>query len=293
MPWNEIHITTSAEKANELSDQLVSFGAQAVTFKDAGDQPIYEPAPEDPRLWNETIVVGLFEDQHPLEEIIQYLETQQSLGKLKHFHLHHVADEDWVRRCLDSFKPIPCGKRLWICPSWHTPPDPNAVNVILDPGLAFGTGTHPTTSLCLEWLDQNIHSEDLVIDYGCGSGILALAALKLGAKKVIAVDNDPQALEATVANAERNHINSTQLTTQLPSQPIDLKADILIANILAQPLIELASKFATLIKKCGKITLSGIIIDQAQMVIKAYEPWFLIDKLSQKDEWVCLTGTRK
>lgn len=293
MPWNELHATTSAALANELSDQFVEFGAQAVTFKDAGDQPIFEPAPETPRLWHETVVVGLFDSEHPLDPVIHYLENEQAKGALKNFHLQHVADEDWERRCLDSFNPIPCGKRLWICPSWHTPPEPDAVNVILDPGLAFGTGTHPTTSLCLEWLDEHVQNDALIIDYGCGSGILGIAALKLGAKKVIAVDNDPQALEATRDNAERNHIHPDQLLTQLPDQPIDSKAEILIANILAQPLIFLAKKFADLTKMRGKIVLSGILIEQSQSVIEAYEPWFKMDEPVFKNEWVRLSGIRE
>lgn len=293
MPWTELHATTSSDHANELSDQLVEFGAQAVTFQDAGNQPIFEPTPETPRLWHETVVIGLFDIEQPIDEVISYVENQAALGILKNFHLKHIADEDWERRCLDSFKPISFGSRLWICPSWHTPPDPNAVNVTLDPGLAFGTGTHPTTALCLQWLDANIDKNDLVIDYGCGSGILAIAALKLGAKQVIAVDNDPQALLATEDNAQRNHIDSTKLITQLPDVPINQKADILVANILAQPLIELAPLFAQLVKSGGKIVLSGILNEQAETVMKTYLTWFEMTPPTSKSEWSRLTGIRK
>lgn len=292
MPWNEFHIITRDTFANELSDELTSLGALAVTFQDAGDQPIFEPSPETPRLWHETVVIGLFDETQPLEQVLSYLESQKTQEKVKTFHFQHLEDEDWERRCLEGFTPISCGKRLWICPSWHIPPDPNAVNVILDPGLAFGTGTHPTTKLCLEWLDSQVKSDEIVIDYGCGSGILAIAALKLGAKKAYAVDNDPQALEATLANAERNSIDSTHLITLLPVDNIPEKADILAANILAQPLIELAPKLANLIKTGGKIVLSGILSDQVQGVISAYEPWFQMEKPLFFEEWARLTGIK-
>jgi ribosomal protein L11 methyltransferase len=293
MPWIELHATTSAEFANDLSDQLTEHGALAVTFQDAGDQPIYEPSPETPRLWHETVVIGLFDDDHPLKEIIAYLEDQQALGFLKNFHIKPIADEDWERRCLDSFKPIQFGQRLWICPSWHTPPEPNAVNVILDPGLAFGTGTHPTTALCLEWLDKNIIGNEEVIDYGCGSGILAIAALKLGAKRVIAIDNDPQALQATRANAERNHIDSTRIITQTPESLVVKPVNILMANILASPLIHLAPQLADLTEKNGKIVLSGILKEQVDDIICAFSPWFVVQSPTYREKWTRVEGIRK
>lgn len=295
MAWTELHAITSDSYANELSDQLVELGALAVTFQDAGDQPIFEPKPETPRLWHETQVIGLFDQDQPIDQVIHFLENQAAKGILKNFHIKHIADEDWERRCLDSFQPIQMGSRLWICPSWHTPPDPEAINVTLDPGLAFGTGTHPTTALCLEWLDTHIQPEDLVIDYGCGSGILAIAALKLGAKQVIAVDNDPQALLATRDNAERNLIDSTKLITQLSDTDIilDQPCDVLVANILAQPLIELALLFANLVKSGGRIVLSGILNEQTEMVTKAYLPWFEITDIASKSEWIRVCGRRK
>lgn len=292
MPWIELHIKTTAELANELSDKLDSFGAEAVTFQDAGNQPIFEPSPETPRLWQETIVIGLFSIEQPIEPVIQFLENPPPPFTAFTFHLNYLPDEDWQRRCLESFKPLCFGKRLWICPSWHRPPELHAVNVILDPGLAFGTGTHPTTSLCLEWLDENIHADNLVIDYGCGSGILAIAALKLGAKRVLAIDNDPQALEATRANSDRNLIDSTRLITLLPHELTSQKADILIANILAKPLIDLASHFASQITTGGKIVLSGILSEQINEVIIAYEPWFRIKNPVYKEEWARLEGIK-
>lgn len=292
MNWIELHIKTSAERAHILADQLNLFGAQAVSFLDAGDQPIYEPSAEKPQLWQETIVVGLFEPQHPIENVLTFLEEQAAEGFIEHFHLKHLEDQDWQRLCLDSFKPMSFGKKLWICPSWHKAPDPNAINVTLDPGLAFGTGTHATTSLCLSWLDQHISHEKIVIDYGCGSGILGIAALKLGAQKVFAVDNDPQALEATRSNAERNDILANQLQTFLPSDLSAPAADVLIANILAQPLIELAPTFASLLKPHGKIVLSGILTDQIAEIFSAYQPFFALEKPISKAEWVRIVGNK-
>lgn len=293
MTWLEFHITTTAQHAYQMSDRLVLLGAQAVTMRDAGDQPIYEPDPENMPLWTEVVVVGLFDSNEPMDTIGTYLEEQRSNGLLKKFELHRIADEDWTRRCLDNFKPMKFGKRLWICPSWLTPPDPKAVNVILDPGLAFGTGTHPTTGLCLEWLDGHIKDQELVIDYGCGSGILSIAALKLGAKKVIGIDHDPQALLATKDNAERNNIAPLTLETLLPSAFSKQQTDTLIANILAQPLIEFAPLFASLVKQNGKILLSGILIPQAEAIINAYNPWFNMEKPVEKDDWIRIAGVRK
>lgn len=293
MAWFEFHITTTAKHANRMSDTLILLGAQAVTMRDAGNQPIYEPDPETTPLWEEIIVVGLFDKTEPMEKLGLYLEKQRDDGLLKKFELHHVADEDWTRRCLDSFKPLHFGKRLWVCPSWLTPPYPEAINVILDPGIAFGTGTHPTTALCLEWLDEHIHSQDSLIDYGCGSGILSIAALKLGAKKVVAIDHDPQALEATLRNAEKNLFKSPSLKVCLPSDFNKRPAEVLVANILAKPLIEFAPFFASLVQTQGKLLLSGILESQAADVIEAYKPWFNIEKTDKKGEWIRLEGVRK
>jgi ribosomal protein L11 methyltransferase len=293
MTWLEFHITTTAEHATQLGDQLVLLGAQAITMRDGANQPIYEPAPSFTPLWQEVIVIGLFDSEESMEPIGLYLEKQRETGSLKRFELHTVQDEDWIRRCLDGFKPLQFGKRLWICPSWLTPPNPDAFNVILDPGLAFGTGTHPTTALCLAWLDQHIHSQEIVIDYGCGSGILAIAALKLGARKVIAIDHDPQALEATKSNAKRNQLEFPAIETDAPHRLTKETADLLIANILAQPLIEFAPLFASLLKPKGTLLLSGILISQADSVLKAYQPWFDMQPLVQQEEWVRLEGIRK
>lgn len=294
MPWIELCITTSESHVDSLSEQLTEFGALAVTYQDAGDQPIFEPQPDTKLLWQQTTITSLFDSEHPIKPILDFLKTQQNLGILSEIKQTYLADEDWERRCLDSFKPMQFGKRLWVCPSWHSIPDPNAVNLILDPGLAFGTGSHPTTALCLEWLEQQVKPNDIVIDYGCGSGILAIAALKLGASQAIAIDNDPQALAATQANAKRNQISATQLIIAPPGEPVSTQADILIANILAQPLIGLAPVFASfLTKKGAKIAISGILSTQATEVINAYAPWFVMQPPVTRNEWVRLEGIRK
>lgn len=293
MSWLEIHITAFSQQVAMLSDELMLLGAHVVTLKDAGDQPIYEPSDSNPRIWNETILVGLFDREQDMLPILDFLGNQQADGLLTHFEVKEVADEDWVRRSLDSFKPSCFGKRLWICPSWLTPPDPSAINIVLDPGLAFGTGTHPTTALCLEWLDEHIQDEQYVIDYGCGSGILGLAALKLGAKQVLAVDNDPQALEATQNNAKQNAVFSPELNVAFPGNVGDQKADLVIANILAKPLIEMASILGNLVRPQGKIVLSGILSDQIEAIIDAYQPFFLMQPPVFKEEWVRLEGSRK
>lgn len=284
MSWIELHITASKDQATRIGEELAAFGADAVTFSDGGNQPIFEPSPTTPRIWEETIVVGLFAKQRITDAILKHF---QNYG----ICLKEVADTDWVRLSLDNFQPMRFGDRLWICPSWHLPPDPLAVNVILDPGLAFGTGSHATTALCLEWLAKHVIQGNL-IDYGCGSGILGIAALKLGAFRVYAIDNDPQALEFAKANAEQNHIQDHDFITLLPEKALIPAADCLIANILAKPLITLAAEFASLTKVGGNLVLSGILDYQVQDIINAYKPWYSIQEPVFKGEWVLLEGIR-
>ncbi len=293
MPWIELHITTTAESATKISDELEALGVQALTSRDAGNAPIYEPAFDATPSWPDTILIALFDAEQNLTPVLNYLENQRSHGFLHEVTQHHLADQDWERTCLDELEPMCFGLRLWICPSWKKPKDPSAINIILDPGLAFGTGTHATTSLCLEWLDENIKGGESVIDYGCGSGILALAAIKLGAHHAIAIDHDLRALEVTRTNAERNDVNEKQLEIYFPDDAPAPQVDLLIANILAQPLISLASKLATLVEPNGKILLSGILAEQAESVAAAYTPWFKMEKPTQKNEWIRLKGTKK
>lgn len=288
----ELHIITTPQHVDALSDELTSLGALAITLQDAADQPIYEPDAQHPRLWDQTTVVALFAQDQAIDPIIEKLNILKTQGLFSHFQTIEIADEDWVRRSLDSFKPISFGKRLWICPSWHTPPNPHAINVLLDPGLAFGTGTHPTTALCLEWLDEHVTPGLDVIDYGCGSGILAIAACKLGAKKVLAVDHDPQALTATRANAAQNSIYPTDLTTVFPSDVPKDPADIVIANILAKPLRELAPLLSKLTKMGGKIALSGILNEQADEISQIYSAYFTLHLTKFSAEWCLVSGVK-
>jgi ribosomal protein L11 methyltransferase len=289
MSYIEIHISTQAPHADNISNQLTLLGALAVTLKDAGDQPIYEPDANTPRVWDETTVVGLFDGGHRMLPLVAHFENQQTEGTVSHFQLIPVADEDWVRRSLDSFQPLSFGKRLWICPSWHTPPDPAACNVMLDPGLAFGTGSHPTTALCLEWLDEHITLDETVIDYGCGSGILGIAAVKLGAHHVTAIDHDAQALRATHDNAAQNGLKTDQLETLSSVEAPPAPADTVIANILANPLIKLAPLLAELTKKGGKLALSGILENQVIEVLTAYMPFFTLQMIKNRSEWYLMS----
>lgn len=289
MAWIQYIFNSTPDAADQLSDMLSECGASAVTFQDNADQPIYEPAIGETPLWANTNVIALFDAETNTDDIISMLGHLLSPQAVPNYRIDAVEDKDWVREWMDNFHPICFGEKLWICPSWREPPQDDAINIMLDPGLAFGTGTHPTTALCLNWLDQADVKGKYVIDYGCGSGILAIAAALLGAKKVIGVDTDPQALEATQANAERNGV---QIDTYLPDDCPDITCDLLLANILAGPLQSLAERFARLTKPHAAIVLSGILDVQADAVSESYQPWFSMQAPVQKEEWIRLTGQR-
>lgn len=295
MPWIQLQIPADPDNADQLEDLLMEMGADAVSMEDAADQPLYEPDPGTTPLWSQTTVTGLFQSDRDIEQLCASVRdawhqaTQQALPEID---VTLVEDKDWERAWMDDFQPLKFGERLWIVPSWHEAPDPGAANLMLDPGLAFGTGTHPTTALCLEWLDGQEMQGRQVIDYGCGSGILGLAALLLGADQVTGVDTDPQALEASRENARRNGVEENRLDLYLPEQAPAGKADIVLANILAQPLIGLAPHLATLTRPGGDLVLSGILSNQAREVMAAYEPWFVMDEPEQREEWIRLTGRR-
>ncbi len=292
MPWLQLKFDSSPEQVDHVSDLLTELGAAAVTFEDGADQPLFEPDPGETILWNNTRIIGLFDANVDMPGIIEQL--KQSLGQQapQHVQVNPLEDKDWVRAWMDTFKPIRFGQNLWICPSWHTPNDANAVNVMLDPGLAFGTGTHPTTALCMEWLDANPPIDLGVIDFGCGSGILAIAAALLGAKHIEAVDHDPQAVLATNDNAEKNNV-SDKINALLPRQFEDKPADLILANILANPLLELAPRFAELLKPGGQIVLSGILAEQSEQILQRYEEWFELQPPTQQDDWVRIDGIRR
>lgn len=287
MAWVQFICHTSPDKAESLSEALSECGAAAVTFEDDADQPIYEPDLGETPLWADTRLTALFDAENSEQSVLDMLAAM--LPEVPRFRVEAVEDKDWEREWMANFQPIQFGDKLWIVPSWHKAPDEQAVNILLDPGLAFGTGTHATTALCLNWLDQADLKGKYVIDYGCGSGILAIAAALLGAERVIGVDTDPQALEATRENARRNGV---EVEAYLPGNCPDEPCDLLLANILAGPLQNLAPRFANLCKPNTQLVLSGILQSQADEVAESYAPWFTMQPAVSREDWVRLTGER-
>ncbi|MFS2221364.1 50S ribosomal protein L11 methyltransferase [Pantoea sp. B65] len=293
MPWIQIKINTTGANAEELGDALIEHGAVSVTFQDTHDNPVFEPLPGETRLWGDTDVIGLFDAETEMNEVVAGLQHHPLLGADFRHKIEQIEDKDWEREWMANFHPMRFGERLWICPSWRDVPDPDAVNVMLDPGLAFGTGTHPTTALCLAWLDGLDLQGKTIIDFGCGSGILAIAALKLGAAQAIGIDIDPQAIQASRDNAERNGV-SERLSLYLPhQQPDNLSADVVVANILAGPLRELAPLISVLPVSGGHLGLSGVLASQAESVCEAYADQFDLDPVAEKEEWCRITGIRR
>ncbi|WP_417598364.1 50S ribosomal protein L11 methyltransferase [Oceanospirillum sp.] len=296
MPWLQIKIDTTPAHAEVLEELLLAADANAVTLEDGADQPLFEPIRGTTPLWQQTRITGLFDAEQDSKAMIEALQSGwASVFPDQPFpasRLEILEDKDWEREWMENFHPIQVGNRLWVCPSWKEAPDPEATNLVLDPGLAFGTGTHPTTFMCLEWLDQHDVSGQTVIDYGCGSGILGVAALLLGAEKAYGVDNDPQALVATRENTDRNSLPAESFDVYYPGKIGDIQADLMLANILAGPLIDLAPTLAALVKDQGNLVLSGILSHQADEVIAAYQPWFDFEPVHQKEEWVCLSATK-
>lgn len=272
------------DNAETISDLLEDLGALSITMTDQFDDPILEPEPGSVPLWPHVVLHAIYDADCNMDHVVDTL--QQAHPELC-CAVSTVKNQDWERVCLEDLKPQRFGKRLWVCPSWLTPPDLNAVNLILDPGLAFGTGSHPTTSLCLTWLAEHVLKEKSVIDYGCGSGILGIAALKLGASHVAAVDIDEQALIATQQNAKTNDIPSHQLSVDYPDT-LQTQADILIANILLAPLLTLRSRFQDLLNPQGILVVSGILASQVDELVKAYQPTFKLIETQREDDWSML-----
>jgi ribosomal protein L11 methyltransferase len=292
MPWLQVRLAISPEQAETYEDALLEVGAVSVTFMDAEDQPIFEPELNTTPLWSHTHLLALFEADTDAEHVLAHLRLLTDAELPEHMS-EVIEDQDWERSWMDNFQPMRFGQRLWIVPSWHAAPEPEAVNLLLDPGLAFGTGTHPTTALCLEWLDgQDLNGCDL-LDFGCGSGILAIAALLLGAKQAVGTDIDVQALEASRDNAGRNNIAPERFELYLPEDMPPQQADVLVANILAGPLVALAPQLATLIKTGGRLALSGILAEQGEEVAAAYADTFDLDPIANRDGWVRITGRRR
>ena len=290
MSWLQASIVASQEQAPVLEPLFEDLGALSVTFGDAADD--LEPDPGDHPLWLKTRVTALFEGTRDVDELTSSLVRCLPENIAASLRLERLADQRWERAWLDAFRPMRFGERLWVCPHGQRPETKNAVIVELDPGLAFGTGTHATTALCLEWLDGNRIAGMSLIDYGCGSGILAVAALRLGAAQVTAIDHDPQALEATRRNGAANGV-SERLHVCGPDRAPRESVDALLANILAEPLIQLSESLSALVKRGGRIVLSGIIFDQVEAVTAAYRPSFSFSQPVSREGWARLVGVRE
>jgi ribosomal protein L11 methyltransferase len=293
MAWWQLSVQCGKDELEQTEDSLLAIGAVCITLSDAEDSPIYEPLPGDSPVWNHSVVTGMFEQDQQLESLYDRLLQLLPDHLVATARKSILEDEDWERVHLQHFSPIRYTDNLWVVPSWLIPPDPSAINIRLDPGLAFGTGSHPTTGLCMTWLGENNIQNQSIIDYGCGSGILAIAACRLGAERAYAVDIDPQALDASTENALRNDIEPGKLLISLPDQLKFHEADLLIANILSGPLIELAPVFSSMVKPGGKILLSGILEDQKNDVEFAYRPTFKMLPERVREGWVMINGTRK
>lgn len=293
--WQELHFTARKDQVQALEEWLFERGALSVTLEDDADQPLLEPGPGETPLWDVVRVTALYvgdQDITPiLGEIPPNLITSASRAPVP------VADREWARVWENEFHPLQMGERLWICPSWTPPPDPDAINILLDPGLAFGTGTHPTTAMCLRSMDADLGSGARVVDYGCGSGILGIAAVRLGATAALGVDNDPQAITASLDNAARNHVPREAFSVVLPEDELVSSwrggATWVVANILAGPLVVLAPVLTSLMTPGGRLLLAGLLADQAEEVIKAYAPTIDLVIADQQEGWVLLSGNKR
>ena len=291
--WQQILIKLRAEHSAELEELLLDAGASSVTLMDAEDQAVFQKEPGATPLWDTSALLGLFPIENDLESLVATLQFHPQVLNRESLQVTELEDQAWERAWMKDFQPRQFGERLWICPSWQPPPDPEAVNIMLDPRMAFGTGTHATTALRLSSLQQAPLHHKEVIDYGSGSGVMAIGPALLGAGQVHAVDNDPQAIAATIENSHRNNIPQQTITAYLPEALPKLQSDILVANILAEPLHELADHFAALVKPGGSIVLSGILTEQAEPLSESYGLWFTMSRPEIREGWVLLHGTRK
>jgi len=292
MDWMQITVEINKDQADFVSEILMGLDCLSVTFSDTYDNAIFEPPVGKTPLWQDTTIKALFDkdvDQAHVQSVLL------QLCQIENTSFELLKDRVWEDECKKDFHAMRFGQRLWICPSWEDASklSDDAVVINMDPGLAFGTGTHQTTDLCLQYLDKNPPINQNVIDYGSGTGVLAIAAVKLGAKKAIAIDNDPQAVLATIDNVKANHAEDWVTVLHSDKEKQLDKVDLLIANILANPLVGLCQHFSELIKSGGKITLSGILQEQLDMVLEAYSENFSDLKVMQKDEWCRVDGIRK
>ena len=298
MKWLQIHITVEQAQVDFTETLLSSLGAVSVTLDDAENQDLLEPLPGETPLWNKVIVTGIYAQEEDetidVAALETFIRTQLPIEPLRS---EFMEDQEWERTWMDAYEPIQIGEKYWIVPEWLEPPEADAVNIKLDPGLAFGTGNHASTFLCLQWLGKTDVKDKIVIDYGCGSGILGVAALLLGAKKVYATDIDPQAVLATKQNAELNGVLENLyvgLPEEFNAEFKGKQADVLVANILAGPLMSLAEEFSTLIKSEGEFALAGVIEEQVTDVSSVYSEFFDIIEVEKRDEtWCRISGSRK
>ena len=289
MTWHQITVTTDEETAPKLAAYLEKQGAVSVTYMDAEDEPVYEPAIGETKIWSNTQVVALYELNVDVEWVHALVSKKFRQHPLQNWQVEQIEDQVWERAWMEFYQPMKFADKLWVCPTGQEQHEDGTVCLILDPGLAFGTGTHPTTALCLEWLASHDLTDKVVIDYGCGSGILAVAAVLLGAKIAHAVDIDPQAITATISNAEKNGV-ADKIICYLPEQFQPMQANVVLANILAKPLIEMSASISALVLPQGALVLSGILAEQADSVISAYQSQILFNTPIQQEDWVRLDG---
>ena len=290
--WQELHCTARKDQIDALEEWFFAAGALSVTLEDQADQPLLEPGPGETPLWDAVQVTALFAGDYDLQPVLAAFPGELVTEVPE--KIVPVADREWTRVWEDQFQPMRMGERLWICPSWTPPPEPDAVNLLLDPGLAFGTGTHPTTAMCLRALDAAPLETTRIVDYGCGSGILGIAAALLGAHQVLGIDNDPQAITASQDNAVRNGVSESQFSASLPDAVVlenwQGSAEWVVANILAGPLIELVPTLTALMAPQGRLLLAGLLEEQAESIIAAYAPSVTLAIADQQEEWVLLAG---
>lgn len=296
MNWLQFTMSLGALEPRAVEDAFLGLGAASVTFTDAGDDPVLEPGPGETPLWSNTQITGLFAGDADLDAFRDALLSELDIDELPAHRSEELADRAWEREWLKDFGPMRFGKRLWICPTGHTVDDEGAIIIDLDPGLAFGTGTHPTTAMCLDWLDSIDLRGKSILDYGCGSGVLAIAALKLGAATATGMDIDPQAVIATRQNARDNKV-AQKLLTAANEDGIEGVFDVIVANILAGPLVEFADSITSRLASGGMLALSGVLCEQADVVRAAYAPRIEFDELELREQdgqvWSRLTGKRK
>lgn len=296
MPWQSVRILVESKQAEPLSDALIEAGALSVSLEDANagtvdETPLFgEPDHPTAELWPHSIAVVLLEEDADVAAVLGAAAKQAGIPVPADYTVEAVAEQDWVRLTQSQFDPIPISPRLWIVPTWHDAPDAHAINLKLDPGLAFGTGSHPTTRLCLRWLDEHLQGGETLLDYGCGSGVLAIAAAKLGAARVDGVDIDPQAVTASRDNAALNDVAASFC---LPAELAAGQYDVVVANILTNPLKGMAPLLAARVRAGGRLVLSGILSAQADEVMAVYRDWFVFDPPALDEGWVRLAGVRK